>query len=73
MNKDTEEVWDAGVQTVNDVLQLLLQAWCLEQVLLGHIWRRGTLKKNAQVPLNSFTIRSKTLLVEAFLPDHRIW
>lgn len=72
MNKDTEEVWDAGVQTVNDVLQLLLQAWRLEQVLLGHVQRHGTLE-NAQVPLNSFTIRSKMLLVEAFLPDHRIW
>lgn len=28
--KDTNAVWDAGVQTVNDVLQLLLQAWGLK-------------------------------------------
>lgn len=34
MNKDTKCVWDAGVQTVDDVLQLLLQSWRLEQVLL---------------------------------------
>lgn len=32
--KDTDGFRDAGVQRVNDVLHLLLQAWCLEQVLL---------------------------------------
>lgn len=44
MNKDTDGVGDAGVQRVNDVLQFVLQAWCLEQILLGDVQRYGTLK-----------------------------
>lgn len=44
INKDTDGVGDAGVQRVDDVLQFLLQAWCLEQILLGAVQRHGTLE-----------------------------
>lgn len=34
ISKDTDCLRDAGVQAVNDLLQLFLHAWGLEQVLL---------------------------------------
>lgn len=40
INEDTDGVWDAGVQTVDDALQLLLQPWCLEEVLLRETHRQ---------------------------------
>lgn len=40
VNKDTDGVGDAGVQTVDDALQLLLEARCLEQILLRDVQRQ---------------------------------
>lgn len=74
MNKDTKCVWDAGVQTVDDVLQLLLQSWRLEQVLLEtQEIKRKYMSNYNNTCFRNQTFTSENLLVQTLLPDHRIW